>query len=419
MQSFRTSLNRFNPFKHPTLFTLAVMLPLPILLFSSRFPTWLPLVVLGWLVMVFLLYAVANGRLLGHTPADFPLYILLLLIPVNLWATPDLAATLPLIYALIANITLFWALSAQRNARWLPFTPWLYIIGSLGLMALTLLGTQFKLPLVPAIVFDSLPTVNIGFLTTDGFNPNLSAGLLALFILPLFVTVWQGKGIVLRLVTAVVLIMALLFILLLFSRGAVLGLAAALIVVTVLTNKRWLIFWAVIGIMGLVSLYFLAPILDLQTVFTGTLGTTFAQQTLSSRYEIWSRVLYLLQDFPLTGVGLGMVEHVVQILYPTFTILAETVNHSHNIYLQIGAEMGLLGLVSLLAFFLVLFVWLLHQFRQTKNRSMAPLALGLIGSLITFMVHGLLDVITSSPLVAIIVWGLFGLMAAIAATTTE
>jgi hypothetical protein len=41
------------------------------------------------------------------------------------------------------------------------------------------------------------------------------------------------------------------------------------------------------------------------------------------------------------------------------------------------------------------------------------LALGLLGSLITFLVQGFFDTITDSPQVAILVWGLFGLMMAV------
>ena len=41
-----------------------------------------------------------------------------------------------------------------------------------------------------------------------------------------------------------------------------------------------------------------------------------------------------------------------------------------------------------------------------------PLAVGLLGSLVVFLVHGAVDVPSYSPLSAIIFWGLFGLMAA-------
>jgi putative inorganic carbon (HCO3(-)) transporter len=418
MPSTLIRFNRINPFTHATVFTLVVMLMLPVLLFSTHFPDWVPLMVIGLLVLVFLLRAVANGRLLGTTPADFPLYILLLLIPLNLWATPDLAVTLPFAYALIANIALFWAIAAQRNAKWLPYTPWLYILGTLGLIALTLIGTNFsiiRIPFIPTTLYNQLSIFNVISFDADGFNPNLSSGLLALFILPLFITVWQGKGWVLRIISAATMTTALLLIFLLLSRGAIVGLAVALILVTLLINKRWFIFWLAVGVTGVVTFYFLTQQTSLNSIFMGTTDIT----TLDQREEIWSRVFYMLQDFSFTGVGLGMVEPVIQILYPTFIMPADNVNHAHNIYLQTGAEMGLLGMISLIALFFVLFAWLLQQFQKTKNSPVALLALGLLGSLITFMGHGLIDTITSSTLVSIIVWGFFGLMAAVAATSLE
>ena len=58
----------------------------------------------------------------------------------------------------------------------------------------------------------------------------------------------------------------------------------------------------------------------------------------------------LIQDFSLTGAGLGMFEQVVRLLYPTFFVGIQTgFMHAHNIYLQAAVELGLGGLVAHLA----------------------------------------------------------------------
>ena len=59
------------------------------------------------LAVAFLARAAATRQITGHTPADWPLLALLLLLPVGLWASPDLAMTLPRSYALIAAAALF------------------------------------------------------------------------------------------------------------------------------------------------------------------------------------------------------------------------------------------------------------------------------------------------------------------------
>ena len=36
------------------------------------------------------------------------------------------------------------------------------------------------------------------------------------------------------------------------------------------------------------------------------------------RLEIWSRAIYMLQDFPFTGIGMGAFRQVANLLYPFF-----------------------------------------------------------------------------------------------------
>jgi O-antigen ligase len=143
-------------------------------------------------------------------------------------------------------------------------------------------------------------------------------------------------------------------------------------------------------------------------------SNVLSTHNLQSRQELWLRAIYINQDFALTGVGLGMVEPVIRLLYPTFLLPPEIrFNHVHNMYLQTGAELGLLGLVAHLSFYIVLFYLLLQRALDPNAGRNQILALGLLGSLITFLVQGFFDTITDSPQVAILVWGLFGLMMAV------
>ena len=414
MQSIRTRINRFNPFTYPTLFTLAVIFPLPILLFSSRFPDWLPLVIIGWLVLVFLLYALANGRLLGHTPADFPLYILLLLIPLNLWATPDLAVTLPRTYALIANLAIFWAIAAQRESRWLSFSGWALFAVSLIISGITLLGTNFagtKIPIIGQTIFSAIPQLWQPFWNTVGMNPNLSGGLLALLWPPAFIFFIKGPGWKLRLAGGAITAILTIMLLLTQSRGALLGILIATIIMTLILNWRFLFLWLLLGAAAVIALWQLVPNFATAALLDSSGG---GATTLAGRLEIWSRAIYMIQDFPFTGVGQGMVEPVIDILYPLFLISPDAAfQHAHNIYLQTAAEMGLPALIATLAFFLLLIFLPLKQLRQHPSALAASLALGLLGAVIVYLVHGLVEVIVYAPRGAIIVWGLFGLLVAV------
>lgn len=147
--------------------------------------------------------------------------------------------------------------------------------------------------------------------------------------------------------------------------------------------------------------------------------------TAQGREELWSRALFLMQDFPFTGVGLGMPERVINLLYPLFTVSADSPwLHVHNTYLQIGSEMGIPGLIAFVALLLAVGAALT---KQARNRGVVgagsprprdgawrrPLALGLLGSLLVFAVHGLVDAPLASPKLAVLFFGLLGLMAAV------
>ena len=75
--------------------------------------------------------------------------------------------------------------------------------------------------------------------------------------------------------------------------------------------------------------------------------------SLEGRREIWSRAIYGLEDFPLTGMGMNSFRRVVHILYPLF-LIAPTVDiaHAHNQWLQTGLDLGLPGLIATLALWL-------------------------------------------------------------------
>jgi len=126
-----------------------------------------------------------------------------------------------------------------------------------------------------------------------------------------------------------------------------------------------------------------------------------------------------IQDYPLTGVGLVMVgPAIIERFYPNSLVSTDGV-HAHNIFLQVGAEMGLPGLFGHLAIYLTLLYLLLRRALDRNAGYSQALALGLLGSLIIFLTHGLVDAIISSPQVAIVVWALLGLMAAVVSSSSD
>ena len=61
----------------------------------------------------------------------------------------------------------------------------------------------------------------------------------------------------------------------------------------------------------------------------------------SGRMELWSRALYGIQDFPITGMGMNAFRKVMPVLYPTFLTSPDfDVAHAHNHLLQAALDLG-------------------------------------------------------------------------------
>jgi O-antigen ligase len=102
----------------------------------------------------------------------------------------------------------------------------------------------------------------------------------------------------------------------------------------------------------------------------------------------------VFSDNLFTGVGIGNYSIY---LYPTAEY--RTPIYAHNLYLDIGAEMGVFALIIWLVL-IAITVWQLYKAsRDGDDAQIRILALGLIGSLLWFSVHSFFDTPIYSPTV--------------------
>jgi putative inorganic carbon (HCO3(-)) transporter len=145
----------------------------------------------------------------------------------------------------------------------------------------------------------------------------------------------------------------------------------------------------------------------------GLLFKSQAVDTLEKRTEIWSRALYMIQDFPFTGIGMGTFQPIATMLYPFF--LADPnaqIPHAHNLFLQVAVDLGIPGLIAWLAILMLVIIAAWQVYRHgtaTGNQWLAGLGAGLLCSQVALIVHGLTDAVTWGTRPAIIVWAIWGL----------
>ena len=139
-----------------------------------------------------------------------------------------------------------------------------------------------------------------------------------------------------------------------------------------------------------------------------------ATGTSQSRFELWQRAIYMMQDFPYTGIGLGTFSRVAPVMYPFFLAGPDAViPHAHNLFLQMGVDLGLPGFVAFIALIIAFSFTALQAIRLAKGSEFEPLAVGLFCGFIVYLIHGLLDNVTFSTKPGTVIWVIMGLTVAL------
>jgi putative inorganic carbon (hco3(-)) transporter len=373
-------------------------------------------VALGVVALFWLIQWLTTGRLSIRTPGDWAIGLLLVMIPVTLWATALPDVTRPQVYRFLIGLTVYYMI-----VNWATSFVRLRIIAA-GLVAAGLLlalsapvSVQWmaggKLTFIPETIYRRLP-----LLLPDPIHPNVLAGTLVI-ILPCalgpLLFGWRGLRWFERALAGLAAAAMLGVLILTKSRGGLMALGVLLILLVAL---RWHHGWlaATLAVLaGGLAVWRIGP-----AWVVNALTTTQTLGGLDGRLEVWSRALYMLQDFPFTGIGMGTFKQVANALYPFFLAGPDAdVPHAHNLFLQVGIDLGLPGLIAWLALLILVSAcsWLIYRRgRKCGHPVLAGLGAGLLASQAALVVHGLTDAATWGTRPAVVVWAIWGL--AMAAT---
>lgn len=390
------------------------------LLFAARLPQGLLIISAAALLAVFVVRGLFSRSFLPSTAANWPNLLLLLLLPLGVWASTDRAASWPVIYKALAGFAIFYGLAGLAGTRWMRALPSLTLAASAGLALVVLLGTDWataKLPFLPDALYSLLPTVRLPW-RPEGIHPNLAGSAMAWLLLPaVALALWsrdrRQQG--LAAVAATLLALALL---LSQSRGAWLGAAVGLLAMPALRYRRWWIVLAALAAAAVVVALVIGPAEIVAALFPAATAEEVTVNTLPGRLELWTRALAILHDFGATGAGPGQFEQLVMVLYPPFfTGLLGGFQHAHNLFLQMAVDFGLPGLVALVALLIALGASMVAATWRwpapaTAKAPLAALAAGVFGSLLALVVHGLVDAPMVAPRGYALVFALFGMAAA-------
>lgn len=167
-----------------------------------------------------------------------------------------------------------------------------------------------------------------------------------------------------------------------YSRGCWIGLLVAFFLFFVFYDRRFI--W--VG----VALLLLSPMFLPTTVIErfASVGDTTDTST-SYRVYIWMGTLKMLKDYWLCGIGVG--SEAFNMIYPYYSYSSIVAPHSHNLYLQIMAENGILGILAFLGIVVVFYKTVISSIVRTKDRLLNGFVIGLAAGLFGYLVQGMFD----------------------------
>jgi putative inorganic carbon (hco3(-)) transporter len=397
----------------------------------------LPFAAILLIIGIWLLRAWIERKFTSRTPFDLPIILLLVLLPFNLAISPNLFLSLPKIFGLLLGALIFYAIvnhiSTEHDLQRSIF--WLVLLAS-GIALGGLIGTDWAQGKIVSatMIYDRLPRVIQGIPRSiaGGFARNGIGGTLA-FTVPLLASllysafeststrtqsltnqVKNGLGITsyradpfvkwLPVLVLGTLLLSIAALALTQSRGGLLGTMIGLLVLLIWKKRR-------IGLL-ILAIGLLTAVLVSAFGSGHVIASALSDGTLASRLEVWQRGILMVEDFPITGIGIGTYNQVAHALYP-FYIAApdELVPHAHNQFLEVAVDLGIPGLVIYLGLLGVFFIGAGQALRAASDSSICALVGGLTCGMIAHHVFGLTDAFILGSKPGLLMWIYFAVIA--------
>ncbi len=267
-------------------------------------------------------------------------------------------------------------------------------------------GVQVNLSEVDINANEGLP----GRIFSTMDNPNNYAEILVM-LLPFFaVVILNAKSVFKKAVYLCLMVPPLLSLVLTFSRSSWIGFAAAVMVFIFFKNKKLLPFLIIAGAAMVPFLpgYIINRVLS---IFTGDSSTEY-------RMLIYKTVMPIFRDYWIFGVGLGKDIFVnTASNYYAFTKLVPL--HSHNLYMQVCFETGILGLLAFFGFLGSIIKRSIQNIYSTYDRLSKDITTAGLSSLAGILTVGLAEYVWFYPRVLLIFWTVIGIMLAMNKITRE
>ena len=341
------------------------------------------------LALSFLQRWIATRRLSRPTVFDGPWAFLLAGAIISQGVSYNPRMSLPVLLMLASCVALYYA---AANAPKPEVLAQIALLVGLAVAVYFLTQYQYILPPEKSGLASSLGRVTSRLFPRFGSWEPFSNGVATLLegLIPLGVALSiAGHSRIWRGIAAVATGIMGLTVLTAASRGAWVALLATSVLWLISRWQRGIIVLTVVSLIAIAALGGFLILKENATLSSVAVVGPVLYQLFArpDRIEVYQGSLRLIQDFPLTGIGLG---DVFAMMYSQYVLLIQHpfLTYSHNLYLTIWLSHGVLGVIGI-GWLIAAFGWLVA--REDWKRHANPLFQAAWLGVIATLVHGLFD----------------------------
>lgn len=231
-------------------------------------------------------------------------------------------------------------------------------------------------------------------------NPNVLGQYLIMVIPVAFALMWSDKRFLAKVFYAFIVAVMMACLIFTWSRAAWVAILLAIGFYMVMKDRRW----ASLLVVALLIMPFVLPESIISRITS--LGNMSDSST-AYRFSVWISSLRMAGDYWMSGIGLGA--GAFERVYQKYALNgAGFALHSHNFYIQLVVEMGILGII-LFAFIMISTYRKIISIKD-KNSSNKNIALAMGGALIGYMFQGVAENLWYNYRMILLFWIYLGIL---------
>ncbi|MFH0732433.1 MAG: O-antigen ligase family protein [Candidatus Omnitrophota bacterium] len=295
------------------------------------------------------------------------------------------------------GLLLLIAVDTLRDARLLRKLSFFFIIWSMVIAANGIIQGWLGFDLIRLRVIDTLDYMHR---IQSSFHHSNNFGVYLVVVIPVFLSfVFSEKIEPRKRIYFLSGLLPLFFCLVkTYSRGAWLSLFVSLFILALIKGRKIFAVFLILVIIG----SFIMPHNAKERV-SGLLN--FKDGTNWERLKLWSGALNMIKKHPVLGFGVNTYTRNFPDYKPDDYWSSV---YTHNCYLQMATEIGLVGLGLFLSFIILVFIYITRHLKVLPQGWMHSTVVGLFAGLIGFLIHSAVDTHLYSVNLAVMFYFLLG-----------